>query len=69
MIESIKVQEKYLYDLKGITFELCDFFANIGQKYATNIPKDITGTNEYISKIPSHEQCSYCPPHNKKYRT
>ena len=62
VIDSIKIQEKNIYDPKGITSELCNFFANIGEKYATNIPTDISGTNEYINKIPTHGQTLFLLP-------
>ena len=62
VIDSIKVQEKNLYDPNGITSELCDFFANIGEKYSNKIPTNTYKTNEYINKIPIHDQSMFLLP-------
>ena len=64
VIDSIKTQEKYLYDPIGITSELCDFFANIGEKYSNKIPTDKSKTHEYINKIPTQEQTMFLLPTN-----
>ena len=67
VIDSIKVQEKHIYDPKGITSELCTFFANIGEKYARNITqtKQVL-MNTSIRCLHMNNHYSYCLPPNKK---
>ena len=62
IIESIKVNEKLLDDPISITSELCDFFANVGEKYASKIPSNPYKTQEYINKIETNSTSLFLAP-------
>ena len=48
IIEYIKVDNIKYYDSHGISSNLCEYFANIGKKLSSKIPRSSKHINEYL---------------------
>ena len=48
-VKPLKYIIKYISDPGIITDNLCDFFTNIGVKYANNMSPSIEGTHNYLN--------------------
>ena len=62
IIEYIKVDNIEYYDSRGISSNLCKYFANIGKKLSSKIPRSSKLINEYLSRINRNEKSLFLRP-------
>ena len=61
-IDSLRIDNILKYDPDSITNGLCDFFSNIGEKYAKNIENSEVDIKEYIGQIDPNQKSLFFSP-------
>ena len=65
VVEKLKTTQGVVYNGNKITEEFASHFAEIGKKYATQMPKSTKNLKYYVGKIPCQPKCIYLVPVTK----